>query len=59
MPRGKSVDRSGCSLVATVILIAGSHCLTELPLASYGVTKSEAWPRFLPAERAMRLAVRR
>ena len=32
MSRGKSADRSGCSLVAEVVLIAGSHCLIELPL---------------------------
>ena len=33
MSRRKSADRSGCSLVAEVVLIAGSHCLIELPLA--------------------------
>ncbi len=33
MSRGKSVDRSGCSLVVEVILIAVSPCLIEVPLA--------------------------
>ena len=33
MSRRKSADRSGCSLVVEVVLIAGSHCLIELPLA--------------------------
>jgi len=33
MPRGKSVDRSGCSLVAEVVSIAQDHCLKKVPLA--------------------------
>jgi hypothetical protein len=40
MSRGKSADRSGGSLVAEVVLIAGGHCLVGLTLASYGVMKS-------------------
>ena len=30
MSWGKSADRSGCSLVAEAVLIAGNHCLTDL-----------------------------
>ena len=33
MSWGKSADRSGGSLLADVISIAGSHCLIKLPLA--------------------------
>ena len=29
MSRGKSADRSGCSLVAEAVIIAGNHCLTD------------------------------
>ena len=29
MSWGKSADRSGCSLVAEAVLIAGNHCLTD------------------------------
>ena len=33
MPRGKSVDRSGCSLVAEVVSIAYSHWPKKVSLA--------------------------
>ena len=59
MSRGKSADRSGGSLVAEVVLIAGGHFLVGLTLASYGVMTSEASPKFVSAECAMRLAIQR
>ena len=56
MSRGKSADRSGCSLVAEVVSLVAT-VLLSYRLLTHEIMKSEASPQFVPAECARRLAI--